>query len=86
MVVRLDYGSDVEEYEEVIVVYSGTSPQWNWMMWRNAGAVFVRSIDGRSGRYRSAAPSDRRPDPQGKCRPDGHQGNALAILDDVKSM
>ena len=55
MVVRLDYGSDVEEYEEVLVFYSGTSPKWRWMMWRNASAVFVRSIDGRSRRYRSAA-------------------------------
>jgi hypothetical protein len=25
------------------------------MMWRNASAVVVRSIDGRSGRYRTAA-------------------------------
>jgi hypothetical protein len=55
MVVRLDYGSDVEEYEEVLVFYSGTSPRWRWMMWRNSSAVFVRSKDGRSRRYRSAA-------------------------------
>jgi hypothetical protein len=55
MVVRLDYGSDVEEYEEVLVLYYGTNPKWRWMMWRNANAVFVRSIDGRSRRYRSAA-------------------------------
>jgi hypothetical protein len=55
MVVRLDYGSDVEEYEEVLAFYSGTSPQWRWMMWRNASAVIVRSIDGRGRRYRSAA-------------------------------
>jgi hypothetical protein len=55
MVVQLDYGSDVEEYEEVLAFYSATSPQLQWMMWRNACAVFVRSIDGRGGRYRSAA-------------------------------
>jgi hypothetical protein len=55
MVVRLDHGSDVEEYEEVHVFYSGTSPPCHWMMWRNASAVFVRSTDGRRGRYRSAA-------------------------------
>ena len=55
MVVRLDYGSDVEEYEEVLVFYFGISPKWRWMMWCNATAVFVRSIDGRSRRYRSAA-------------------------------
>ena len=55
MVVQLNYGSDVDEYEEVLAFYSGTSPQWRWMMWRNASAVFVRSIRGRSRRYRSAA-------------------------------
>jgi hypothetical protein len=55
MVVRLDYGSDVEEYEEVLAFYSGTGPQWRWMMWRNASAVFVRSIDGRGRRYESVA-------------------------------
>jgi hypothetical protein len=55
MAVRLDYGSDVEEYEEVLAFYSGTSPQWRWMMWRNTSAVFVRSIDGRGRRYVSAA-------------------------------
>jgi hypothetical protein len=54
MVVRLDYGSDVEEYEEVLAFYSGTSPQWCWMMWRNPSAVFVRSIDGRGRRYETA--------------------------------
>ena len=54
MVVRLDHGSDVEEYEEVLVFYAGTSPPCLWLMWRNASTVFVRSTDGRSGRYRSA--------------------------------
>ena len=54
MVVQLDYGSDVEEYEEVLAFYSRTSPQWCWMMWRNASAVFVRSIDGRGRRYETA--------------------------------
>ena len=54
MVVRLDYGSDVEEYEEVLAFHAGTSPQHRWLMWRNANAVFVRSIDGRAQRYESA--------------------------------
>jgi hypothetical protein len=54
MVVRLDHGSDVDEYEEVLVFYSGTSPPCRWLMWRSASAVFVRSTDGRSGHYRSA--------------------------------
>ena len=54
MVVRLDHSSDIEEYEEVLVFYVGTSPLSQWMMWRNASAVFVRSIDGRGRRYQTA--------------------------------
>jgi hypothetical protein len=54
MVVRLDHGSDVEEYEEVLLFYSRANPPCRWMMWRNASAVFVRSTDRRSGRHRSA--------------------------------
>jgi hypothetical protein len=54
MVVQLDYSLDVEEYEEVLAFYSGTNPQWRWMMSRNASAVFVRSIDGRGRRYETA--------------------------------
>lgn len=54
MVVQLDYGSDVEEYEEVLAFYSGTSSKWRWMMWRNRSAVFMRSIDGWSRRYKTA--------------------------------
>jgi hypothetical protein len=55
MVVRLDHSSDIEEYEEVLVFYVGTSPLSQWMMWRNASAVSLRSSCGRSRRYRSAA-------------------------------
>jgi hypothetical protein len=55
MVVQLDHGSDVEEYEEVLAFYSGINPEWRWMMWRNANTVYLRSMDGRSRRYRSPA-------------------------------
>ena len=55
MVVRLDHSSDIEEYEELLVFYVGTSPRSEWMMWRNASAVFLRSSSGRRRRYRSAA-------------------------------
>jgi hypothetical protein len=54
MVVRLDYGSDVEEYEEVLALHAGTNPQYRWLMWRNTNTVFVRSLDGRALRYGSA--------------------------------
>jgi hypothetical protein len=54
MVVRLDHGSDVEEYEEVLAFHAGTSPQYSWLMWRTANTVFVRSVSGRAQRYESA--------------------------------
>jgi hypothetical protein len=54
LVVQLDYGSDVEEYEEVLTFYSGTSHQWRCKMWRSANAVFVRAIEGRGRRYETA--------------------------------
>jgi len=54
MVVRLDYGSDVDEYEEVLAFHAGTSPKYRWLMWRNTNTVFVRSIEGRAQRYDSA--------------------------------
>jgi hypothetical protein len=55
MVVRLDHGSDVEEYEEVLAFHSGTSSSCQWLMWRNESAVFVRSINGRARRYLATA-------------------------------
>jgi hypothetical protein len=55
MVVRLDHGSDVDEYEEVLAFHSVADLQCRSFMWRSSSAVFVRSIGGRSGRYQSAA-------------------------------
>jgi hypothetical protein len=55
MVILVDHGSDVEEYEEVLVFYSVSRPSYRWMMWRTANAVFMRSTDGRIRRYRTAA-------------------------------
>ena len=54
MVVRLDYGSDVDEYEEVLALHAGTNPQYRWLMWRNTNTVFIRSLDGRALRYELA--------------------------------
>jgi hypothetical protein len=55
MVVRMDHGSDVEEYEEVLAFHSTTGPSRRWLMWRNESAVFVRPTTGRARRYGSAA-------------------------------
>jgi hypothetical protein len=54
-IIQVDHGSDVEEYEEVLVLYSRSRPASRWMMWRTAHAVCMRATDGRIGRYRTAA-------------------------------
>jgi hypothetical protein len=55
MVVRLDHGSDAEDYEEVLAFHLGISPLCQWIMWRDAKGVFVQPLIGRRQRYRSVA-------------------------------
>jgi hypothetical protein len=55
MVVRMDHGSDTEEFEEVLAFHTGDSPLCHWIMWRNADAVFVQPLIGRCQRYGSVA-------------------------------
>lgn len=55
MVVRLDHGSDAEEYEEVLAFHLGSSPLCQWIMWRDANVVFVQPLIGRTKRYPSVA-------------------------------
>jgi hypothetical protein len=55
MVVRLDHGSDAEDYEEVLAFHRGDSPLCCWIMWRNSRAVFVQPLIGRIQQYGSVA-------------------------------
>src|SRR3954453_10614761 len=55
MVVRLDHGSDVEDYEEVLAFHLGDSPLCRWIMWRDARTVFIQPLIGRTQRYLSVA-------------------------------
>jgi hypothetical protein len=55
MVVRLDHGSDTEEYEEVLALHIGTSDLCHWILWRDATAVFLQPLIGRPRRYGSVA-------------------------------
>jgi hypothetical protein len=55
MVVRLDHGSEVEEYEEVLAFHLGKSPLCRWIMWRNATTVFIQPLIGRTQTYGSVA-------------------------------
>jgi hypothetical protein len=55
MVVRLDHGSDTEEYEEVLALHIGDSDLCRWIMWRDADAVFLQPLIGRTRCYDSVA-------------------------------
>jgi hypothetical protein len=55
MVVRLDHGSDSEDYEEVLAFHTGDSQLCRWIMWRDSRAVFVQPLIGRARRYGSVA-------------------------------
>jgi hypothetical protein len=51
MVVRLDHGSEAEDYEEVLAFHRGSSPLCYWIMWRDTNVVFVQPLIGRTMRY-----------------------------------
>lgn len=55
MVIRLDHGSDAEEFEEVLAFHIGRSSLCHWIMWRDAKAVFVQPLIGRVQRHGSVA-------------------------------
>ena len=55
MVVRLDHGSETEDYEEVLALHLGDSPLCRWIMWRGAQTVFVQPLIGRRQQYASVA-------------------------------
>jgi hypothetical protein len=55
MVVRLDHGSDAEDYEEVLAFHLGNSPLCHWIMWRNARTVYIQPLIGRTQRYGAVA-------------------------------
>ena len=47
MTIRLDHGSDVEEFEEVLTFCLGDSSECRYIMWRDASAVYVQPLIGR---------------------------------------
>jgi hypothetical protein len=51
MVVRLDHGSETEEYEEVIAFHTASGRPCRYIMWRDANSVFVQPLIGRIRRY-----------------------------------
>jgi hypothetical protein len=55
MVVRLDHGSETEEYEEVIAFRTTWGRPRRTIMWRDYEAVYVQPLIGRTRRYRTVA-------------------------------
>ena len=55
MVVRLDHGSDTEEYEEVLAFRTTSERPRRHIMWRDEQAVYVQPLIGRTRRYNSVA-------------------------------
>jgi hypothetical protein len=55
MEIRLDHGSCVEEFEEVMTFGGGDGSECRYIMWRDASGVFVQPLIGRTESYESVA-------------------------------
>lgn len=55
LIIRLDHGAPGEEYEEALVFRHADIRLRQWIIWRNAEAVFVQPLVGRSRCYASIA-------------------------------
>jgi hypothetical protein len=53
LIVRLDHGTSDEEFEETLTFLATASAVCRWIIWRNADAVFVQPLIGRTRRYGS---------------------------------
>jgi hypothetical protein len=53
MVVRLDHGTEGEEYEEVVAFHAEMGSPCQLIVWRNTRSVFVQPLIGRRRRYGS---------------------------------
>ncbi len=53
MVIRLDHGTATEDYEEVLALHPDRGSPCRWFIWREADAVVVQPLLGRSRRYGS---------------------------------
>ena len=53
MAVRLDHGSDTEEFEEVLTFHTEAGRPCRFIMWRDENAVYVQPLIGRARRYES---------------------------------
>jgi hypothetical protein len=55
MTIRLDHGTEHEEYEEVLEFRQGAKAAFRGILWRNQHAVFIQPLVGRRQRFTSVA-------------------------------
>jgi hypothetical protein len=55
MVLRLNHGTDGEQYEEVIAIHTEASLLCQFIMWREADSVDLQPVIGLTQRYASVA-------------------------------
>lgn len=75
LAIRLDHGTEAEEYEEVLAFSKRGTQVCSWIMWCNAEAVFLQPLIGRTRQYRTVADAL---DAKVGCRTDQYQSDALA--------
>ncbi len=51
MAVRLDHGTETEDYEEVLALHAMDTGFCRWVMWRETDGIVVQPLIGRSLRF-----------------------------------
>jgi hypothetical protein len=55
MFIKLDHGSESEEFEEAVALYNADSPLCRCILWRDRNCVHLQPMPGRKARFRSVA-------------------------------
>jgi hypothetical protein len=55
MLIRLDHGTEDEEYEEVLEFRTGTGSRAHFIVWNDGEAVFIQPMPGRMQKHASVA-------------------------------
>jgi hypothetical protein len=55
MLIRLDHGTDDEEYEEVLEFCTGTGSRAHFIVWNDGEAVFIQPMPGKMQKHASVA-------------------------------
>lgn len=55
LAIKLDHGSETEEFEEAVALYAADSPVCRWILWRDRNCVYLQPLLGRAARFGSVA-------------------------------